>query len=65
MPGMDAWQFLAQIDRHHPGLKERVLLTTGDTVSPEPEELARREGLELIAKPFDIDDLLARVRERL
>jgi two-component system NtrC family sensor kinase len=65
MPGMDAWQFLAEIDRRHPRMKERVLLTTGDTVSSEPEDLARREGLELIAKPFDIDDLLARVRERL
>ena len=65
MPGMDAWQFLAEIDSRYPRLKERVLLTTGDTVSSEPEELARREGLDLIAKPFDIDDLLARVRERL
>lgn len=65
MPGMDAWQFLAEIDRRHPQMKERVLLTTGDTVSSEPEELARRERLELIAKPFDIDNLLARVHERL
>jgi len=65
MPGMDAWQLLAEVGRRHPQLKDSVLLTTGDTVSPEPEELARREGLELIAKPFDIDDLLDRVRERL
>lgn len=65
MPGMDAWQFLDEIGRRHPRLKESVLLTTGDTVSPEPEELARREGVELIAKPFDIADLLDRVRERL
>jgi two-component system NtrC family sensor kinase len=65
MPGMDAWQFLARIDSDFPALKDRVLLTTGDTVNPDPEKLARERGLELVAKPFDIDDLRQRVRNRL
>ena len=38
---------------------------TGDTVNSEPEEFAARAGLELVAKPFDLDELLSRVRKRL
>jgi two-component system NtrC family sensor kinase len=65
MPGMDARALLAEIDRRHPSMRRNVMLTTGDTVSPESEAFAKREGLELIHKPFDIDDLRARVRARL
>jgi two-component system NtrC family sensor kinase len=65
MPGMDARALLVEIDRRHPTMRRHVILTTGDTVSPESEAFAEREGLELIHKPFDIDDLRARVRARL
>jgi two-component system NtrC family sensor kinase len=65
MPGMDASSLVAEIDRLHPGLRDRLLLITGDTVSPDPEAFASREGLELLLKPFDLDDLCRRVRLRL
>jgi two-component system NtrC family sensor kinase len=65
MPGMDAGRLLAELDARHPGLKRRVLLTSGDTVGSEPEELARREKLELLHKPFGLDDLRERVRRLL
>ena len=65
MPGMDASALLERIDRLHPELRERVLLTTGDTVRPNAEDFARERGLELVPKPFDIDELMRRVRLRL
>jgi two-component system NtrC family sensor kinase len=65
MPGMDAERMLEEIGRRHPELAERVLLMTGDTVNSEPEEFAARASLELVAKPFDLDELLSRVRKRL
>jgi len=65
MPGMDAEAFRAEIERRRPGLGKRVLLITGDTVSSEPEELARRMQLRVLHKPFDIDDLREAVRDAL
>ena len=65
MPGMDARRLLEELRARHPGLDRRVLLTSGDTVGREPEELARRHGLELLPKPFGLDELRERVRRML
>jgi len=65
MPGMDAEAFRDELERRRPGLGKRVLLITGDTVSSEPEELARRMELRVLHKPFDIDDLREAVRDAL
>ncbi len=65
MPGMDARRLVAELGRRHPGISKRVLLTSGDTVSGEPEAFAGAEGLELLHKPFDLDDLIHRVRRHL
>jgi two-component system NtrC family sensor kinase len=65
MPGTDAEAFRDEVERRRPGLGARVLLVTGDTVSAEPEDLARRMGLRVLHKPFDIDDLREAVRDAL
>ena len=65
MPGTTIEGFREKIERLRPGLSRRLLLTTGDTVSPEPQHLARREGIPLLHKPFDLEDLRRMVRSWL
>jgi two-component system NtrC family sensor kinase len=65
MPDMNGERFHAALERDRPALSRLVLWTTGDTLGPEPEELAKRTGLELLTKPFDLEELRDRVRKRL
>jgi two-component system NtrC family sensor kinase len=65
MPGLDARGLLGELRSRHPGLASRILLTSGDIVGSEPEELARAEGLELLHKPFGLDELRERVHRLL
>ena len=46
-------------------LSGAVLLTTGDTFGDEAEEVLARTGLEVLSKPFDLDELRRRVRARM
>jgi DNA-binding response OmpR family regulator len=65
MPGMNGDGLHEQIERRHPHLARRLLLTTGDTLSEEAAGLARRTGLGVLHKPFDVEDLCRRVRALL
>ena len=65
MPGLDARGLLDELRRSQPGLAGRILLTSGDTVGSEPEDLARAEGLELLHKPFGLEELRERVQRLL
>jgi len=65
MPDMNGEKLHAELERTRPALARLVLWTTGDTLGPEPEALARRTDLDLLTKPFDLDDLRDRVRRRL
>jgi two-component system NtrC family sensor kinase len=64
MPGMMAETFRDDLEQCSPGLGSRILWVTGDTVSQEPEELARRLGAGVLHKPFDLDDLREAVLSR-
>jgi two-component system NtrC family sensor kinase len=65
MPDMNGERLHAELARTRPGLARRVLWTTGDTLGSEGEQLASRTGLDLLTKPFDLDELRALVRRRL
>jgi len=65
MPGMGGERLHEEIERIRPGFTGRMLLTTGDTLSAEPEELSRRTGLEILHKPIDLELLRRRVRMKL
>jgi nitrogen-specific signal transduction histidine kinase/CheY-like chemotaxis protein len=65
MPGMNVVRFRSEIRARRPGLEDRVVIVTGDTVSREPEELARKLDIPVVHKPFDLDELRAAVRSRL
>jgi DNA-binding response OmpR family regulator len=64
MPGMDAEALVTELGRTH-GLADRVLLTTGDVVGAQHEALGDRLGAEVLYKPFDLEELRARVRAKL
>jgi two-component system NtrC family sensor kinase len=65
LPGLSGDRFAREVGRIRPDLLERVLLTTGDWVSREPDAVARRLGAGLLRKPFELDELRRVVRARL
>jgi two-component system NtrC family sensor kinase len=65
MPGMNGDELHAEVKRLRPELSDSVLLTTGDTLGDDPQAILARTGLEVLSKPFDLDDLRRRVRARL
>ncbi len=65
LPGLSGDRLLREVERIRPGLRHRILLTTGDWVSKEPEAVARRLGAGLLRKPFELDELRRVVRTRL
>lgn len=65
MPGLGAERLWQELRKRHPGLERHLLLTTGDTVSREPESFAERVGADLVHKPFAPDEIRRRVRSSL
>jgi DNA-binding response OmpR family regulator len=65
VPGLSGDRLAREIERVRPELLPRILLTTGDWVSREPEAVARRLRAGLLRKPFELDELRRVVRTRL
>ncbi|HEX6853366.1 MAG TPA: ATP-binding protein [Candidatus Polarisedimenticolaceae bacterium] len=65
MPGLGAERLWQELRARRPGLERHLLLTTGDTVSREPESFAARVGADLVHKPFAPDEIRRRVRSSL
>jgi PAS domain S-box-containing protein len=65
LPGLSGDRLAREVARVRPAMLERILLTTGDWVSREPEAVARRLGAGLLRKPFEIEELRRVVRTRL
>jgi hypothetical protein len=63
LPGMNGRQFADQARESRPKLK--VLFMTGYAESAAVADSVLPTGMELITKPFDLDDLAQRVRELL
>lgn len=63
MPVMDGYGVLEFLDRDRPDLLSRVLVVTA-ALSPVEQERVRRHPIcGVIAKPFEVDTLLAAVKE--
>ena len=61
MSGMDGTEFYRDAVAARPELSGRALMMTGDTLNPALLEFVSANSLSLIAKPFDIDDLISEV----
>ena len=61
MPGMDGPALYRQIQQHYPHLARRVIAVTGDTLGTSANDFVQNSGVPVIDKPFDPDDIVARV----
>ena len=59
MPGeMTGMQLYEWMITYNPVLKSRIILTTGDVLSPESKEFIENFSVNVVPKPFHFDDLL-------
>jgi len=65
MPGLGAPELYDHITKFEPILASRVLLITGDTLSPKTQTFLKRTHLPYLAKPFRVDALLRHVAQLL
>lgn len=65
MPEMGGAAFCEEAVLVRPDIRDGLVLTTGDSVGREAERLASERGIELLMKPFDLEDLRGMVRRRL
>ena len=54
MPEMDGRELYDRLRREYPGLAERTVFITGDTVSPETRDFLQRVDNPCLAKPFRV-----------
>ncbi len=65
MNAMDGSELYLQAVALSPQLTGRALMMTGDTLNPSLVTFAAQHGLRLMAKPFDISNLIAAADEGL
>ena len=65
LPGLPGDRLAREVERLRPEARGRIVLTTGEWESREPEAVARRLGAGLLRKPFELDELRRIVRTRL
>jgi two-component system NtrC family sensor kinase len=65
LPGLPGARLAAEVQRLRPDMRHRILLTTGDGDSRDPETVARQLGAGLLRKPFELDELRRVVHTRL
>lgn len=63
MPGMDGLQFLTEVRAHHPDTG--VVMITGVSDVRTAVMCLQRGALDYLAKPFQVEDAVARVRQAL
>jgi len=57
MPDLDGPGLYRELERRHPALVRRIVLLTGDTLSPEINEFLERSGVPSLNKPFARDEI--------
>ena len=63
MPGMSGVEFYARVAAARPELVSRVIVSTGDSMSPEAMDFLRRTGCPVLNKPFELAELRALVAQ--
>lgn len=65
MPEMSGTEFYQVVELRYPELTQRVIFSTGDSVSYGTRQFLDEVGAICLTKPFELSELLARVREVL
>jgi len=61
MPGLSGIELHARLERERPELLRKLILSTGDAVSPEAAAFLRRAACPVLSKPFELAELRAMV----
>ncbi|HVO30050.1 MAG TPA: ATP-binding protein, partial [bacterium] len=65
MPEVDGIEFFERTREQKPGLEKRIVFLTGGAFTPRAREFVARDGLTVVEKPFDAEQLRAVVRARM
>ncbi|TVR63540.1 MAG: response regulator [Gemmatimonadales bacterium] len=65
MPGMDGEELLRRIAEDHPDAVRHLAAMTGDVTSPTVDRIVKEWGVEVIRKPFDLQELDALIHRIL
>lgn len=65
MPQMDGLHLFESIARLAPALSQKVIFLTGDTMNPRTREFLHQGGHRFLAKPFEIEQLLDAILNKL
>ena len=55
MPGLDGPGLYRELERRHPELLPRMILVTGDVLTPSTQEFLKRTRVPTLYKPFDLE----------
>ncbi|MBI5237613.1 MAG: response regulator, partial [Deltaproteobacteria bacterium] len=61
MPGLDGKEFYREVKKIRPEALKRIIVISGDSVSPETREFLKETGNASLKKPFNINTLNAAV----
>jgi PAS domain S-box-containing protein len=59
MPGMSGHEFYRQLQTRHSPVIDKLIIMTGDVVSPEASRFLQEAGRPVLSKPFTLTDLMA------
>lgn len=57
MPELDGPGFYREVEARYPGLRERFIFLTGDTLSPKTREFLKQTGASCLSKPFALAEV--------
>lgn len=63
MPGLSGIELHARLERERPAVLRRLILSTGDSVSPETAAFLRHSACPVLNKPFELAELRALVAQ--
>ena len=65
MPELDGKSLYREVQKINPGVAKRFLFTTGDISDPQIRYFAEYNGVQVVLKPFTVDELLNAVRKTI
>jgi PAS domain S-box-containing protein len=65
MPGLGGPDFHREAERRHPGIGQRFIFLTGDTLSPDAAQFIERVRAPSVSKPFEIAEVRRAVQAAL
>jgi CheY-like chemotaxis protein len=65
MPELDGRSLYREVQKINPGVAKRFLFTTGDISDPQIHYFAEYNGVQIVLKPFTVEELLDAARKTI